>query len=280
MPSAYLDAGQIRFPPACPHCGQPAETTRRITAHGPLDVLVGEYARSLSISIPVCLAAARTRKWFGAAVVAGEVLLVLLGGFLAVAVSMAGHNTASAVVVIAAIGVALPLRGGWDAMMSDWHVIGVRAWRPFGQGGRVRLSFKRDQYFSEWASINPSAFAGGALGWRPPVPLSGAEADGEIDAAFFSRTLPAIVLAFTVPMIALHHWYAVNGGHVFLAPLCVLTGAAFLSIGGLVYPPVFWAISKEGRQLPLPLKIVGWCLGLAGLVSGFLLGISYSHWPR
>jgi len=275
MPSAYVDAALIRFPPACPHCGRPAETTRRIVAHGPLDVLVGEYGGSLSISIPVCLAAARTRKWFGAAVVAGEVLLVLLGGFLAVAVSMAGHNTASAVVVIAAISVALPIRGGWDAMMSDWHAIGVRAWRPFGRDGRIRVTFKRDQYFAEWASINPSAFAGGAAGWQPP--LSAAEADGEIDAALFSRKSPLVVLAFTVPLIALQHWYAVNGGRVFLAALSVLMGAAFLSIGGLVYPPVFWAISKEGRRLPMVLKIVGGFLGLAGLVCGFLLAISYSR---
>jgi hypothetical protein len=165
-------------------------------------------------------------------------------------------------------------------MMSDWHVIGVRAWRPFGQGGRIRLSFKRDQYFSEWAAMNPSAFAGDASRWQPSAPLSGTEADGAIDAVFFNRKLPVIVLALTVPMIALHHWYAVNGGHVFLAALGVLMGAAFLSIGGLVYPPVFWAISKDGRRLPLPLKIIGGFLGIAGLVCGFLLGISYSHWPR
>ena len=170
-------------------------------------------------------------------------MLVLLGGFLAVAVSMAGHDTASAVVVLAAIAFVLPIRGGWDAMLSDWHVIGVRAWRPFGQEGRIRLTFKRDRSFSEWASINPSAFGGGAAGWQPP--LSAAEADGRSPPLSLNRQPPAIVLGLTLPLIALHHWYAVNGGRVFLAALCVLVGAAFLSIGGLVYPPVFWAISNE-----------------------------------
>lgn len=65
MPSAYVDATLVRFPPNCPHCGQPAGTTRRITAHGPLDVLVGEYGVPVGIRIPVCLAAARTRKRSG-----------------------------------------------------------------------------------------------------------------------------------------------------------------------------------------------------------------------
>lgn len=280
MPSAYVDPAHVEFPPRCPHCGQPAVTRRPVTAHGPLDVIAGEYGRPLQILIPVCLAAARRRKWYGAAVVAGEVLLVFLGGLLAVAVSIAGHNTASIVVVVAAISMVLPIRGGWDAMMSDWHVLGVRAWRPFGRDGRILLTFKRDQYFSEWAMMNPSAFLGGAAGWRPPPQRSGADADGEIDAALFSRKSPAIVAGLTVPLIALHHWHAVNGGHVFLAALSVLMGVAFLSIGGLVYPPVFWSISKDGQRLPLPLKIAGGFLAFAGAVCGFLLGISYGHWAR
>lgn len=170
MPFAYVDATQVEFPPSCPHCGQPAEAGRRITAHGLLDVLVGHYVKSVNIWIPVCRAAERKRKWFGVAVVAGELTLIALGGVLAVALSVAGHNTVSAVVVLAAVSLALPIRGDLDAMFSDWYVVGVCAWRDFGRGTRIRLSFRRDQYYSQWASMNPSASTSGADGFRPPPP--------------------------------------------------------------------------------------------------------------
>ena len=120
-------------------------------------MLIGQHGRSVGVWVPICRAAERKRKWYGVAVVAGEMTLIVAGGALAVAVSMAGHNTASAIVVLAAVSIALPIRGDLDAMLSDWRVVGVCAWRDFGRGTRIRLSFRRDQYYSQWASMNPSA---------------------------------------------------------------------------------------------------------------------------
>ena len=32
MASAHVDASLVKFPPVCPHCNRPAETSRRLTA--------------------------------------------------------------------------------------------------------------------------------------------------------------------------------------------------------------------------------------------------------
>jgi hypothetical protein len=159
-------------------------------------------------------------------------------------------------------------------MLLDWRVLGICAWRPAGSGTRVRVSVRRDRYFSEWASINPSvSVSGGAFGWQPPP----APIEAPSMSFLFDRKIPALLLAVLVAAIALHHWYAKSGGHVLIAALCVMMGVAFLAAGGVVYPPVLWSIGVYGKQLPLPVKVVGAFLGLAGLVTGFLLGISYGH---
>jgi hypothetical protein len=234
-------------------------------------MLTGEYGGSFGLEIPVCRASARRRAWYGTAVLIAEMLLILLGGFLAVAVSMDGHNTASAVIVLAAVSLALPIRGGLDAMFSDWRTLGVCAWRPLGSAPRIRLSFMRDRYFSEWMSMNPPL--------PRPLEVLG-EVDPELDPVVFNRKMPAFLLALTVSLIAVHHRHAVNGGRVFLPALCVGVAVAFLSFGGVFYPPLFWSISAQGKRLPLRTKIVGGVVGLAGLVCGLLLAISYRGWPR
>ena len=275
MAAAYVAASLVQFPSVCPHCNRAAETSRALRAHSPFDVIVGEHGSSLSVWLPVCEAAARRRKWMGAAVFIGELAAILLGGLLAVAVSIQGHNTASVVIVVLSIGLVLPMRAGVDDMWLDSGLLGVSAWRPSLRSTRIRLRIRSDQYFSQWASMNPSAsIGGGAHGWRPPPPPPSRAADRTVT---FRRKEPALLLAATLGGIAGHHWYAKDSGHVLYPALCLMMAFAFLSAGGLVYPPLLWSLGVQGRHLPMPIKILGAMLGIAGLAAGFLLGISYRH---
>jgi hypothetical protein len=149
----------------------------------------------------------------------------------------------------------------------------MRARRVMGPGTRVFVSIRRDDYFSEWAAMNPAASTtGGAIGWRPPAP-----AEHEVETLDFNRTLPAIFLGATVAIVALHHWYAVTGGHPFVVAICLLTGFGALALGGVIYPPVFWSIGVYGKHLPVPVKIAGALLAIAGVAAGFLLVMSYGR---
>jgi hypothetical protein len=44
--------------------------------------------------------------------------------------------------VVAAVALALPIRGGLDAMLLDWRVLRICAWQPAGSRTRVRVSVR------------------------------------------------------------------------------------------------------------------------------------------
>src|SRR5260221_7407483 len=250
MPSAYVDAAQITFPPKCPHCGQLPDAVREITAHRLRDAVLGEYVPALTVTIPACRASVRRRKRLGAITVVAELALILLGGFLTMALVMDGHRIEAAILGAQILVVVALARTGRDAELLDWWVLGVRARRVSGPGVRLHVSMRRDAYFSEWASVNPGAStSGGAIGWRPPPPPP-EDPNAPLDPIIYNRTIPAIALVVSAVTVALHHWYAVNGGHVFLAPLCLLTAVGGLAIGGGVFSPLVWVCRAPRGGLP------------------------------
>lgn len=271
MPSAYVDAASIRFPPKCPHCGRPEETTRPIAAMRNLDILFGEYVPPPTIAVPVCADAAKRRRRIGIAAFALTTGFILLAGFLATMLAIDERWIAATLLAAAIAVVAVGGRVGWDDALLDRRQLGVAVRRA--PGNRVRMWFTRDDYFSEWAAMNPSASVdSGVVGWRPRKTVA---APGP--APSFDRKLPAIALAILAAVLALHHFNAVSGGHVFLTGSSILMGLAFLAAGGIVYPPVFWSMGIYAKDLPLWVKVIGAVLAIAGALTGFVLGISYTH---
>ena len=82
--------------------------------------------------------------WVGAIPAIVTVVLAIKGVLLPAAV------LGAAVAAIAEGG-----RNGWDAALLDQVMLGVRARAE--SSTRVRLWFRRDEYFRQWAATNPSA---------------------------------------------------------------------------------------------------------------------------
>lgn len=251
---------------------------RDISAHRLLYSLLSEYVPAASIAVPVCRASARRRKRLSAIAVVAEIAFILVGGFFTMALVFAEHKIAAAILGSVILAVAALGRTGWDDALLDSWVLGVRARQVRGPGTRLLVTVRRDEYFSEWAAMNPAmSTTAGVMGWRPPRPARGPLDSDRPEPIVYSRTIPAIAFVACTVMVALHHWYAVTGGHPFVTGVCFLTAGIFLSLGGLVYPPVFWSIGVYGKPLPLPVKIIGATLAIAGLAAGFLLVISYGR---
>jgi hypothetical protein len=87
----------------------------------------------------------------------------------------------------------------------------------------------------------------------------------------FNRTIPLVLLAAVIGMLALHHWYVVTEGSAFLFALFILPSFGMLALGGVVYPPVLWSIGKYGQDLPAAVKIIGALLFISGLGLGLYL---------
>ena len=85
----------------------------------------------------------------------------------------------------------------------------------------------------------------------------------------FNRTIPLVLLAAVIGVLALHHWYVVTEGSAFLFALFILPPFGMLALGGVVYPPVLWSIGKYGTDLASAVKIVGALL----FISGFGIGL-------
>ena len=89
--------------------------------------------------------------------------------------------------------------------------------------------------------------------------------------AQFDRKTPAVSLAIVVSLLALHHWYAVTEGRVFLFAVYFVPMLGGLALGGILYPPLFWAIGPKGRALPGRTKALGFLCAVAGLGVGYYL---------
>ena len=85
------------------------------------------------------------------------------------------------------------------------------------------------------------------------------------------RGRPALTLALSVAFIAIHHWWVVTQQEMFPKLLLLLFMAAGWAIGGILYPPGFYSLTKFGAHLPKSAKVVGSVFGLAGFGVGFYL---------
>jgi hypothetical protein len=87
----------------------------------------------------------------------------------------------------------------------------------------------------------------------------------------FDRTLPAIFAIGTIALLLLHHWYAVSERRVFFFVVFLVPMVTGLAIGGLIYPPILFALGPRGRKLPRSTKAVAVLFALGGLCFGFYL---------
>jgi hypothetical protein len=274
VPHAYVDAADLRFPEQCIGCGRPAETIYRMEARRGFDFIVAEVWEFAEIRLPICAACRKRRRLAGFATFGGWVL-ILPGVALAAYWAFGGQTMAAWILGSAVVLLVLTLRfaGHW---LMDWAVFGVRARWLRGPGTLLRISLRRDGYFSEWIGLNPSATFSSAnprLGRARVVEESYAPMT-------FNRTLPALVFVVCIVALALHHWYAVSRRTIMPAIVFIVPAVALLSLGGIVYPPIFVSISKDGRHLPLWTKICAGVLAAAGLaISCYLAFVVYSF-PR
>ena len=95
----------------------------------------------------------------------------------------------------------------------------------------------------------------------------------------FDRKLPAIFTIGTIALLLLHHWYAVTEQSVFAFVLFLVPMVTGLAIGGLIYPPILFALGPRGRHLPASTKVVAVLCALAGLCFGlYLAKFVYQMW--
>ena len=84
----------------------------------------------------------------------------------------------------------------------------------------------------------------------------------------FRRVRPAASLALTTSFIALHHWWALTQGEIYTKLLLFLFMVAGWSVGGVIHPPIFYALTKWGGHLPTSMKVLGSIFGLVGFALG------------
>jgi hypothetical protein len=273
MPVVYIDLTEsISFPHRCPHCGAPPEQIREIAARGGLAALLFDYVPPTLLAVPVCRASVRRRKVASVMMNVAFVAYVVGAGYLTILLARSRHPIAALPAGMSVAAAVLIGRTGKDEEWMDETLLGLSVHHVPGPGTSVRLTFRRDAYFSEWAAMNPGASMIGAVASRPRVervePIV-------VDPLVHSRVIPAIVLVVVTAIVALHHWYASSGGKPFISGLSFLTAIGALALGGVVYPPLFWSFGKHGMRLPKTTKIVSGLLAAAGLAAGFVLGISY-----
>jgi hypothetical protein len=87
----------------------------------------------------------------------------------------------------------------------------------------------------------------------------------------FDRKIPAIIFIATSLLLALHHWYATTEGEIYVFVVFVVPMFWALGLGGLIHPPLVFAIGSKGRHLPASTKAVGFLFALGGLVAGYFL---------
>ena len=85
----------------------------------------------------------------------------------------------------------------------------------------------------------------------------------------FGRLKPALCLLMFAGFLGLHHWYAVTNGEYLPKMVLFLCMGITWCLGGILYPPAFYALTNSGNHLPKSMKAVGAIFGLAGLGLGF-----------
>lgn len=85
----------------------------------------------------------------------------------------------------------------------------------------------------------------------------------------FGRSRPLLGFALCTGFLGLHHWWAVSQGEIFPKLMLFLFTFAVWSAGGILYPPSFYALTKFGSHLPVPMKALGGLFAAAGFCLGF-----------
>jgi hypothetical protein len=93
----------------------------------------------------------------------------------------------------------------------------------------------------------------------------------------FGRALPFGTLVTVSVLLFLHHLYVRSQGEYLPVVMFGLPMVWMLALGGTVYPPVFYALGKYGRRMPIGLKVVAAVLGLAGF--GVAFGVALILYP-
>jgi hypothetical protein len=93
----------------------------------------------------------------------------------------------------------------------------------------------------------------------------------------FDRKVPALVACGMILLLVLHHFYAMSEHEIYLFALVFLPMILALAVGGLVYPPLMFAIGPRGRDLPLSVKATGALLALFGVACGLFAAIFVYH---
>lgn len=152
MQTADVNPDAIRFPRKCPHCGRKAAGTYAIGAMRGLDAFFGGYTVPLLIDVPVCREVFERRR--RAAVVSLVVILAIIvaSGSAAVVFAFKARWLPTALLGAIAAGLAAGGRTGWDGALLDRSIVGACARSV--SSTRVRMSFRRDDYYSEWKSMN------------------------------------------------------------------------------------------------------------------------------
>jgi hypothetical protein len=85
------------------------------------------------------------------------------------------------------------------------------------------------------------------------------------------RAKPALTLLLCAALLAVHHWWAAEHGEFYPKLVLFFSMGVTWSIGGIVHPPAFHALTQAGKHLPRATKVLGAVFGLAGLALGFYL---------
>ena len=276
MPAVYVDASDLRFPQRCSGCDGPVEAIHNLQACRGIDLLVVSYFEFLDVPLPVCRRCKRHRRFVGLATYTGGVLFVIVGGFMAMELLMNELKLASAVLGALILVVALGLRIRGDTLI-EWACLGVTVHWLKGAGTRLRLTFRRDQYFVSWLGVNQvAASSSGPMPGRSVKPTMSMNTP-TLNTPTYSRLIPGATLGVMLVLLALHHWYAVTYKSVYPVVVLLLTLIAGFAAGGTVYAPLFYAAGAYGRHLPAYMKVISGLCAACGLATGFyLLFVIYS----
>jgi hypothetical protein len=251
-----------------------------VTASRGFDLIFVAYYEWIDVPIPVCRACKRHRRIVGILYWTATPLAILVGGFLAFVLADNGWSAAAIAVGIVIGGVAL-LGRFWLDHLVEWQTLGVHLVLRKGAGRQLRFRFRRADYFSTWAAVNPGATLDSepplSRGRRPadnppePAPSRRHEGPTMSNAQASDRTIPLFTLLGLTACLALHHWYAVTQHEVYFVALSILPMVWMLALGGVFHPPILYSLGKYGRDLPLATKVAGGLFAFSGLGLGFCL---------
>lgn len=263
-----MRVADIAFPARCIGCDGVPQALYDIDARRGIDIVAFVGWEILAISTPICLSCMRRRRVIGIVVYLGHIVLVL-GGVVFAMVYAIAEKPVLATIFGAVAG--LGFIGGRmiTAGFLDWTLLGVRAKLLWGEPLTVRVSFRRAAYWDSWREVNPSSALSRDLLSQPAMTENvSAQSD-----ASSSRKTPVVMLAISLIMLALHHWYAMTQREVWNYGYLAMSTIAGFALAGVIYPPVFHSVGKHGKHLPKSYRIIAAISAAAGFAAGFYFGL-------